>query len=246
MLEDSPIAGDLPIDTLKLVADRGTSNYIDRLDLELISGIDISDTKKEIGALADLAGQCDDTQLDRLRGIVNEILALAQPRLPDDMTVDDVISAIKSYFSAIELIGGASSKIDFMTIPRIKACIKKSQEVIEKACEQGDRSNIKKLTNAYLGLSFLQLEIRDFNGALISSERGAALNPDYLPIYTNYAHALLFLGRVDEAKSVYLEHKGKPLQGKTWEAVILDDFAIFEKVGLSSPEMVQVRKLMDQ
>jgi hypothetical protein len=43
---------------------------------------------------------------------------------------------------------------------------------------------------------------------------------------TNRVYALVFLGRMDEARALYLEHRGqKDVQdGKSWEAVVLKEF----------------------
>src|SRR5208337_4900888 len=57
---------------------------------------------------------------------------------------------------------------------------------------------------------------------------------------TNRAHALMFLGRDAEARALYLAHKGEPLNGKTWEQVIADDFGLLRKAGLANPLMAAV------
>ena len=46
---------------------------------------------------------------------------------------------------------------------------------------------------------------------LTAADRAHALLPDDLVIETNRAHALMFLGRQEEAKALYLAHKGKPV-----------------------------------
>ena len=71
-----------------------------------------------------------------------------------------------------------------------------------------------------------------------------ALAPDQIWLYTNRAHALMFLGRVDEAREVYLQYRGtKDVQGeKSWETVILDDFAALRKAELTNPLMDEIEK----
>ena len=41
----------------------------------------------------------------------------------------------------------------------------------------------------------------------------------------------MFLGRVDEARALYLEYRGQKdvQEGKSWEAAILEDFADLQK-----------------
>ena len=84
----------------------------------------------------------------------------------------------------------------------------------------------------------------DFAKALEVAYQAIALAPDQIWLYTNKAHALMFLGRADEARTVYLQYRGtKNVQGeKSWETVILDDFADLRKAGLSNPLMDEIEK----
>jgi hypothetical protein len=55
----------------------------------------------------------------------------------------------------------------------------------------------------------------------------------------------MFLGRGEEAKALYLAHKGKPISGqdgKLWERAIAEDFAQFRKTSLTHPMMADVEK----
>jgi hypothetical protein len=62
-----------------------------------------------------------------------------------------------------------------------------------------------------------------------------ALAPGKAWLYTNRAHALMFLNRLDEARLLYLKYRGeKNVQGgKPWETIILEDFAELRKAGLT-------------
>ena len=55
----------------------------------------------------------------------------------------------------------------------------------------------------------------------------------------------MFLGRIDEARALYLKYRGQKdvLDGKSWEALILADFADLRKAGLSNPLMDEIEKL---
>ena len=54
-------------------------------------------------------------------------------------------------------------------------------------------------------------------------------------------HALMLLGRVDEARAVYLNFRGQKLEnGKSWETVILEDFAELRKAGITHPLMHEI------
>ena len=60
-------------------------------------------------------------------------------------------------------------------------------------------------------VAWYALFAREFTKALTVADRAHALLPDNLTIETNRAHALMFLGRGEEAKALYLAHKGKPV-----------------------------------
>lgn len=85
---------------------------------------------------------------------------------------------------------------------------------------------------------------QSFSEALDSAQRATALAPDLLWIKANLAHALLFSGRADEAKQIYLGNKGKSLRDNIpWEAEIHKDFDVLRKAGLESlvaPSMADV------
>jgi tetratricopeptide (TPR) repeat protein len=86
---------------------------------------------------------------------------------------------------------------------------------------------------------------REFEQALAASERGRALAPDKLWIATNRAHALMFLGRAEEARAAYLEQKGKHVSGQGMQdKAVLKDFAEFEKRGLTHQQMAEIRQLL--
>jgi hypothetical protein len=75
---------------------------------------------------------------------------------------------------------------------------------------------------------------------LAASERCLALIKGHLTAEASRAHALMFLGRSEEAKALYLQYKGKRFfSGKLWEWVIAEDFAAFRKAGLIHPMMAE-------
>ena len=103
----------------------------------------------------------------------------------------------------------------------------------------------KETAGALVGVAWDALLVRDFAKALSVAERGHALLPDDLASETNRAHALLFLGREEEARALYLAHKGKPLSkedDRLWERVIVEDFAELCKAGLTHPVMANIEK----
>jgi tetratricopeptide (TPR) repeat protein len=112
---------------------------------------------------------------------------------------------------------------------------------------KSDEERRKNLPGPYLSLSWYQLMSRDFDGALASTEAGRKIDPSYLPLETNRAHALMFLGRTPEAEAIYLHYAGRNFfegSDKSWQQIIFEDFDDLEKQGVTSPEMAHVRTLL--
>jgi hypothetical protein len=99
-------------------------------------------------------------------------------------------------------------------------------------------------TAAALGnVAWYALFAREFDEALRTSRRGAALAPDLVWIKTNLAHALIFLSRTDEARTIFLQNRGKrPFTDSDtdWEHSVIEDFAAFRTVKLSNPLMDEI------
>jgi TPR repeat protein len=103
----------------------------------------------------------------------------------------------------------------------------------------------KKTANELNGVVWVALFAKDFPKALTVAERSHALFPDNLEIESNRAHALMFTGHDEEAKTLYLAYKGQRMSGeddRLWERVIGQDFAEFRKAGLTSPMIADVEK----
>src|SRR5262249_13364099 len=76
-------------------------------------------------------------------------------------------------------------------------------------------------------LAWCALHAGEFAEALAATDQALGLAPDLLWIETNRAHALLLLGRLEDARSAYLRHKGHrvpPARKRFWEDIIQEDF----------------------
>jgi tetratricopeptide (TPR) repeat protein len=112
----------------------------------------------------------------------------------------------------------------------------------------GDRSNalwqndLQSSIGRIGGLAYNLVLARNFVRALEASDLIISIASDQIWLYTNRAHALMFLGRVGEARALYLLYRGaKNIQGdKSWETVIVQDFAELRKAGLSHPLMDEI------
>ncbi len=94
-------------------------------------------------------------------------------------------------------------------------------------------------------ISWYALFAHEPEKALAASQRALDIAPDYLIAATNRAHAFLFLGRIEEARAAYIEHKGENvIQNKKWEDAITGDFAEFAKRGLTHPQLAEMEKAL--
>ena len=94
-------------------------------------------------------------------------------------------------------------------------------------------------------LAFTFILARDFDNALQSVDQVILLAPDEVWLYANRAHALMFLGREDEARALYLRYRDeKDVLGKPWGTVILEDFAELRKAGLTNSLMEEIAKCL--
>ncbi len=101
------------------------------------------------------------------------------------------------------------------------------------------------LARALGALSWVLLLADRPREAFDSTQEALALNPALLFVRTNQAHALLLLGRFDEAYALYSEAKDEPREGgKTFASVVRGDFAEFRKRGIEVPSMARIEALL--
>jgi TPR repeat protein len=96
---------------------------------------------------------------------------------------------------------------------------------------------------ALSGVIWFALFAKEFTKAPAVADRAHALFPNSLAIESNRALALMFTGHDEEAKALYLAHKGELVSetdNKSWEQTIAEDFTKFRKAGLTSPMMADV------
>jgi hypothetical protein len=65
-------------------------------------------------------------------------------------------------------------------------------------------------------------------------------------IQQNVAHALLFQGHYGEALTIYREDWNKPLHGKIFGEVTLEDFAAFDKAGPNHPDLCRMKQALGE
>ena len=77
--------------------------------------------------------------------------------------------------------------------------------------------------------------------ALAACERSLALQPGDPTAELNRAHALMYLDRGAEARTVYEAHKADLFaDNKPWPQMVAEDFAEFRKAGREHPQMAEI------
>jgi tetratricopeptide (TPR) repeat protein len=106
------------------------------------------------------------------------------------------------------------------------------------------RDDLLRLISRIGQLSYRLVLAREFVIALEAADQAISLAPDEIWLYTTRAHALMFLGRHDDARALYLKYRAeKNVQGdKSWETIILEDFDDLRKNGFQNPPMDEVEK----
>jgi tetratricopeptide (TPR) repeat protein len=91
--------------------------------------------------------------------------------------------------------------------------------------------------------SYLFIFIHDYQAALDAADTVLATFSDLDWVNVNRAHALMFLGRSDEAKKIYLgQRRPNTNDSDSWRASIRSDFGSFRKAGLALPLMDDVER----
>jgi tetratricopeptide (TPR) repeat protein len=138
-------------------------------------------------------------------------------------------------------------------LQRLRESVAAYRQIV--AWQPNDQSKYE-LAAALGSLAFSLVLNGQFADAQVSCEEAEALvqkigegiekreRDDLVFIQGNLAHALLFQGHFDEALAIYRENWTKPLSGKTFGESALEDFASFDKAGLSGPYLSRMKKAL--
>jgi len=103
------------------------------------------------------------------------------------------------------------------------------------------------LGNYYGGLSWYFVFTREFGKAEQAARKSLTYGDDFEWVNTNLAHALLFQGKYENAKTVYLNYKDKPYINdptKNYKYFFLKDFDQLEAEGITHPDLAKIRRLL--
>jgi tetratricopeptide (TPR) repeat protein len=84
-----------------------------------------------------------------------------------------------------------------------------------------------------------------FARALECADAALTVAPNRKSRHAIRAQALMFLNRTEEAHKLFLEFRGEMIGRRSWETVILEDFADHRKAYRSRPLMDEIEKLFD-
>jgi tetratricopeptide (TPR) repeat protein len=139
-------------------------------------------------------------------------------------------------------------------------CLKRQRESVETfrevmAYQPNDQSRF--MLSRYLGgfgfhlvlnRQFAEAQTRCEEAQSLANEIGDGVQrsdrDDLIFIQGNLAHALLFQGHYDEALTTYRKNWNKPLHGKTFGEITLEDFAAFDKADLTSPDLSRMKQAL--
>lgn len=121
---------------------------------------------------------------------------------------------------------------------------RKGLKIAQSGNDAASKQNVDTIARGIGGLAWHFVLKREFAKALEAAEQAIPLAPGATWIRANRAHALLFLGHGDEARTIYLQYRGQPkvMGDKSWDAALRDDFTDLRKAGLTSPVMDEVER----
>jgi tetratricopeptide (TPR) repeat protein len=95
------------------------------------------------------------------------------------------------------------------------------------------------------GVSWYALFTRDYAKALASADRALTIAPDELWIVMHRAHALMLVGRIKEARRLYLAHKDERLaNNEFWQQGVAKDFSTLRKAGVTNRLMPKIERVL--
>jgi len=102
------------------------------------------------------------------------------------------------------------------------------------------------IADKILPLTWYQLLLRDYNGAIKNSMKGIDLDINQAIILeTNLAHAYLLSGDYENAKIIYLKNKDKKINNeKAWIDIIFEDFRTLRNEGIKSDSFNKIERLL--
>ena len=178
------------------------------------------------------------TQFKQYLKIVQEALLGLDKPSPFDAT--KISEAEKDEIKYLKMVEAAKSNAD-KAEPQVQLV-----EVYAKLYVQyKDNAALAEVYSKSLGsLAWYQLFDRQFAVAEKSSRLGLEIDEKQEWINTNLVLALLYQGKWEEAKALYLLLKDKPYNGATYQKTFLKDLQALEDAGMKHHDVKKARALL--
>ena len=85
-----------------------------------------------------------------------------------------------------------------------------------------------------------------FATALGHAQGLIAVAPEHYGFHATRAHAMMFIGREDEAEKLYLHYRGQKIGDDLWESAVVANFNKYRQAGRSHPLMDKVERLFER
>ncbi|MBK9962732.1 MAG: tetratricopeptide repeat protein [Saprospiraceae bacterium] len=115
---------------------------------------------------------------------------------------------------------------------------------IEKSLPTNNKEIKNLIASTYGDLAWYQLFDKQFNEAEKSSHSGLEKDISVELIFTNLALALLYQGKWEDAKQVYVSMKDKKYNERTYKDIFLEDLDTMEKEGITHSDVEKARALL--
>ena len=122
----------------------------------------------------------------------------------------------------------------------------KCQARLAKEPKHPDTRQLFDLVIARLGVLAEQFVDRGrFATVLELTQDVIKVAPERYQLHAIRAHAMMFLGRDEDAQALYARYRGQKIGSELWEATVLADFDQFRQTGRSHPLMDKVERLFE-
>jgi tetratricopeptide (TPR) repeat protein len=200
---------------------------------------DVAASYREIGRVQLVA-----RNLDQSIAAYQQALAIAQKLVAQDRNNTQWLLGVCDLQLSIGLVLGLQDKLDDAE-SRFRESVAVSQAQVKSHPGDPGWQNLHQRGVRLLGrLANEHVLAGNFSKGLAIAEEAIGLAPDQTWLQASRAHALMFLGRTDEARAIYVQHRGQQnvLDRESWETHVLSVFADFRQHGLTHPLMDEIEK----
>jgi tetratricopeptide (TPR) repeat protein len=185
----------------------------------------LSDSQLQLGNKADALAAVQEG-LDFVRKIASEAVGVRQAQ-------DDLVTLWRAVANVKLRVGDPVGAL---------AASKEGLEIARSLAEDKTDNNAQRsLVDVLSETAVATLLVKDYASSLRLSEEAISLEPERLWLQATRAHALMLLGRADEARTIYLKYRGKSVDDKQiWEQAIESDFKELRKNGINNQLMENV------